>query len=154
MVGAGASKTTPGEPPPRFRHNHRFVSKHETALTRRYWEAVGGTLIEEFLVVQRGPGVGQRVVDAIILPKGPKRIAHRREVDLRGEEVIVVQTKASRLGMYVMGQAVFSAELVRRRFQPATLRSVIVCTADDAELRPFLDAYPNVEVVVMGPLRR
>jgi hypothetical protein len=63
--------------------------------------------------------------------------------------VIVVQAKASRLGMYLMGQALFSAELIRR-FRPASVRSVALCTADDAVLRPLLEPYPHVEVVVMG----
>jgi hypothetical protein len=34
------------------------MSKLETPMTRRYWERVGGTLLEEFLVVRRGRGIG------------------------------------------------------------------------------------------------
>jgi hypothetical protein len=37
------------------------MSKLETPMTRRYWKRVGGTLLEEFLVVPRGPGVGPAV---------------------------------------------------------------------------------------------
>jgi hypothetical protein len=70
-------------------------------------------------------------------------------MSLDGEDVIVVQAKANRLGMYLMGQAVFSAELIRRRFKPASVRSVLLCGKDDAVLRSLLDAYPEVEVVVM-----
>jgi hypothetical protein len=69
-------------------------------------------------------------------------------VSLAGQHVIVVQAKASRLGMYLMGQAIFSAELVRTRFAPASLRSVILCSKDDSVLRAFLVSYPEVEVVI------
>jgi len=68
-------------------------------------------------------------------------------VTLEGQDVIVVQAKAERLGMYLMGQAVFSAELVKR-FQPASIRSVALCSRDDSELRPLLAAFPLVEVVI------
>lgn len=51
--------------------------------------------------------------------------------------------------MYLMGQALFSAELVKA-FNPASIRSVALCTKDDSVLRPLLDPYPNVEVVVMN----
>jgi hypothetical protein len=112
-------------------------------------ESVGGTLVEEFLAVPRTPGVGQRLIDAVILPNGPHRVARASEVDLKGQDVIVVQTKASRLGMYLMCQALSSAELIRSRFQPASVRAVIVCTADDLVLRPLLDPFPYVQVVVM-----
>jgi hypothetical protein len=51
--------------------------------------------------------------------------------------------------MYLMGQAVFSAELLRTRFRPRSIRSVPLCSADDAVLRPLLAPYPEVEVVVL-----
>ncbi|MBI3301812.1 MAG: hypothetical protein HYZ72_07005, partial [Deltaproteobacteria bacterium] len=69
-------------------------------------------------------------------------------VSLQGEDVIVVQAKARRLGMYLMGQALFSAELVKR-FKPASIRSVALCRQDDPELRPLLAPFPHVEVVVL-----
>jgi hypothetical protein len=50
--------------------------------------------------------------------------------------------------MYLMGQAIFSAELVRTRFAPASLRSVILCSKDDRVLRAYLVSYPEVEVVI------
>ena len=31
------------------------MSKNETPLTRLYWESIGGTLVEEFPAVRRGP---------------------------------------------------------------------------------------------------
>ena len=123
------------------------MSKHETPMIRSYWRTIGGTLAEEFRVVKASPTCGRRKVDAVILPNGPFRIANWREVSLEGEDVIVVQAKAYRLGMYLMGQAIFSAELVKR-FNPASVRSVAVCKKGDSVLRPVLESYPDVEVVV------
>ena len=114
----------------------------------RYWEKVGGTLVPEFQAVPRSEGVGRRLIDAVILPALPRRVAHWRDVSLDGQDVVVVQAKASRLGMYLMGQAIFSAELVRTRFAPASVRSVILCSKDDTVLRVYLASYPEVEVIV------
>jgi hypothetical protein len=98
--------------------------------------------------VPRSDGVGRRLLDAVILPGLPRKLAHWRDVSLAGQRVVVVQTKASRLGMYLMGQAIFSAELLRTRFAPASVRSVILCSKDDNVLRAYLAPYPEVEVVV------
>jgi hypothetical protein len=127
------------------------VSKLETPMTRQYWRSVGGTLVEEFPLVRGSKTAGPRYVDALILPNQALRIARPSEVNLEGEDVIVVQTKASRLGMYLMGQAVFSAELVLR-FNPKSVRSVALCSADDSELHPLLAHYSNIEVVVLPPV--
>lgn len=124
-----------------------MLSRLETPMILRLWESIGGTLIPEFQVVPRSTGVGRRLIDAVILPDGPKRQAHWREVTLEGANVIAVQAKAHRLGMYVMGQAVFSAELLRP-FAPASIRSVILCSADDAVLRPLLARYAEVDVII------
>jgi hypothetical protein len=124
------------------------MSKRERPMIDRYWNKVGGTLIPEFQVVPQSDDVGRRLVDAVILPDLPRNVAHWREVSLTGQHVIVIQAKASRLGMYLMGQAIFSAELVRTRFAPATVRSVILCSKDDNVLRQYLAPYPEVEVVV------
>ena len=46
-----------------------------------------------------------------------------------------------------MWQTVFSKELLKR-FQPRSIRSVAVCTADDAVLRPLLERHKGCEVWV------
>jgi hypothetical protein len=46
-----------------------------------------------------------------------------------------------------MGQGVFSGELIKR-FKPRSAKSVMLCTKDDATLRPLRAPYANVEVVV------
>jgi hypothetical protein len=125
------------------------MSKLETPMIRWYWEQVGGTLCEEFLAVRGTETTGQRLLDAVILPDGPRRRVHWREISLRDRDVIVVQAKAHRLGMYLMGQAVFSAELIKR-FQPRSIRSVALCKQDDSVLRPLLESIPGMEVVVVA----
>ena len=126
------------------------MSKLETPMTRRYWERVGGILLEEYLVVPPSPGVGWRRVDGVIIVGGDHRIAsgeERRSISLDGHALIIVQTKVSRLGMSLLGQALFSRELVKERFAPRSVRAVALCTADDIVLRPIAERY-CIEVVV------
>jgi hypothetical protein len=100
------------------------MSELETPMTRRYWEQVGGTLLEEYLVVRSGPRVGWRRVDGVIIVDGDHKIASKAEHEsLDGHDLIVVQTKATRLNMYLLGQALFSPELINHRFSPRSTYS-------------------------------
>ncbi len=123
------------------------MSKRETPMTLRYWEKVGGTIVEEFSAIPRGQDHGARILDAVIIPDGPKMRAKKSEVEIEGKDIIVVQTKAKRLGMYLMGQVVFSAELMKR-YNPRSIKSVALCKKGDSVLEPLLEAYENVEVVI------
>lgn len=123
------------------------MSKLETPMTQWYWRQIGGTLIEEFPAVRRTKNCGQRLIDGVILPDGPREIAHWHEVDLEGRDIIVVQAKRGRLGMYLMGQTFFSAELMKR-FNPSSIGSVALCETYDSVLGPILERYPNMEVVI------
>jgi hypothetical protein len=123
------------------------MSKHETPMPRWYWQQVGGTLIEEFVAVEGTSQCGRRVLDGLVGLDGEFRIAPQSEVFLVGKDVIVIQTKASRLGMYLMGQAFFSAQLIQR-FHPRSVVSVALCSQDDAVLRPLFEQYPSMKVVV------
>jgi hypothetical protein len=126
----------------------RIVSKLETPMTQWYWKQVGGTLIEEFPAVKGTETCGQRLIDGVILlDDGPPKTAHWRDVNLEGQDIIVVQTKRGRLGMYLMGQVFFSAELMKR-FRPRSIRSVALCEAHDSVLSPILESYPNMEIVI------
>jgi hypothetical protein len=124
------------------------MSKLETPMILRYWENVGGTLIWEFPAVKQTTSTGRRLIDAVILPNLPKRVAKSEEVNIEGQDIIVVQAKAYRLGMYLMGQTFFSAELMKK-FKPASIRSVALCLKDDDVLRPMLERFPGMEVVVL-----
>lgn len=127
------------------------MSKFETPMTRWYWQQVGGTLVEEFIAVSRTATCGRRVLDGVIILNGEVRIAQKSEVAIEDRDIVVVQTKASRLGMYLMGQAFFSAQLMLR-YKPRSVVSVALCSQDDSELHPLFEQYANMRVVVC-PLR-
>lgn len=124
------------------------MSKKETPLIRKYWSQVGGTLIEEFQVVKRSSDSSPRYIDAIIIPSGEYKIAKSSKVSIEGKDIICVQAKHSRLGMYLMGQTLFSKELLQK-FKPKSILSVALCTIDDSILRPLLESYPGMKVVVI-----
>ena len=129
-----------------------MLDNNESPMIQQYWERVGGTLIVEFPVTKKTPTSEIRRIDALILPNGPNAVVHWRDVDIEGQDVIVIQAKAHRLGMYLMGQALFSRDLVRR-FNPKSVRSVALCKKDDSVLRPLLESYEGLEVVVVPEQR-
>jgi len=120
-------------------------------MTRWYWQKVGGLLIEEFQVVNQSDGQGRRLVDGLIVHGEPTQVAVSRQFAVTGRDVTVVQAKARRLGMPLMGQCLFSRDLIRN-LGARTVRSVALCTADDLVLRPLLEQHDNcfVEVVPLG----
>jgi hypothetical protein len=128
------------------------MSKRETPMTRWYWEQRGGTLIEEFpAVLPKGnPLLGRRLLDGLIVLGGERRIAAAHEVEIKDRDVVIVQTKAMRLGMYLMGQTLFSMALVKP-FGPRSIESVALCAKDDEVLRPLLEAHAGCRVVVCPP---
>jgi hypothetical protein len=124
----------------------------EPLMVDRYWKRTGGTLITEFPMVRRSPSCGARWADGLIILGGkPNRLEgeEKRNVDVAGKDVIVIQASNGRLGMYVMGQGVFSAELMKQ-FKPKSIKSVILCTEDDTALRPLLAPFHNIEVKVLA----
>ena len=87
------------------------------------------------------------MIDGIIIKDEVRRIALQHEVSLQGKDIIIVQAKASRLGMNVMGQAFFTTELMRA-FNPRSIVSVALVLKDDAILRPLLERHEGMQVVV------
>lgn len=130
------------------------MSKNETALTLRYWESVGGTLIEEFFMVPSTPTQGKRVADAVIIRDGPKVQLPRgqRKVKLKNKDVIVVQTKgtslAGRVGMNLLGQAYFSAKLLKEFHGVRSVHAVAICTKRDEALERIVQDIPDMEIIV------
>src|SRR3954465_5981803 len=123
------------------------MSLRETPMTRRLWQTLGGTLFEEYTVVPPGPNRGTRRLDGLVILDGPHGIATRTESPhLTGQGVVAIQTKANRLGMNLLGQALFSAELLRSA-GAERVRTIALCTADDEVLRPLAVQY-GIEVVV------
>ncbi len=122
------------------------MSKHETHLTRRYWETIGGTLIEEFPVVTRTNENAQRLLDGVVILGEKTQISKSNEVEILGKDIVVIQTKANRLGMNLLGQAVFSAELMKAH-KPKSIKSVAICVLGDSVLEPLARKF-NIEVVI------
>ncbi len=129
----------------------RIMSKNEKPLLRRFWATIGGTLIEEFPAVNRGPDHEARRIDGVIIHGTEKRTAKPGEVDLRGKSLTIVRVKTGRLRMSLMGQALFSLELMRP-FDPASVQSIALCETDDAVLRPLFERHPNCHVVTAAEL--
>lgn len=125
------------------------MSKRETPMTRWFWEQIGGTLVEEFpAVLPKGnPLIGRRLIDGLVVPDGERRIAAAHEIAIEGRDIVLVQAKAMRLGMYLMGQTLFSMELMRT-FHPRSITSVALCAKDDEVLRSLLEAHDGCRVVV------
>jgi hypothetical protein len=85
----------------------------------------------------------------MIVPGGERRRVALTALDVAGEDIIVVRAKANRLGMYLMGQALFSRELMKP-LRPASIRTVAQCAKNDSVLRPLAEEY-GIEVVVDEP---
>ena len=128
------------------------MSQRERAkLVVPYWLNVGGTLIEEFLAVRRNKCQGYRRIDGIIVFDGKRRCIQNKDynsAEIADKEIIVVQAKLGRVGMYLLGQALFSRELMRR-FRPKSIRTVAVCERGDAVLAPIAAEY-GIEIVIYG----
>ncbi len=73
-------------------------------------------------------------------------ILKAHEVEIQGKDVVVIQTKANRLGMNLLGQAVFSAELMKS-YNPKSIRSVAICILGDSVLEPLANKF-GIEVVI------
>lgn len=123
------------------------MSKHETWRTRLYWQKVGGLLVEEFIAVPRTKDQGPRYIDGVIVLGEEKKIHDKNFFDIKGKEVICVQTKKNRLGMNLMGQGLFTVELLLK-YQPKSIKSVVICSKIDLTLLPICEKY-DIEVVVI-----
>ena len=135
------------------REEQNFIGREPArdADAPRYWDRVGGTLAEEFPAVRASAGVSPRRLDGVIVLGGEHRRVAPHQLDVAGREIIVVQAKRGRLGMYLMGQALFSRELMRP-FMPTSIRTVALCEKDDSVLRPLAEQY-GIEVEIDDPRR-
>ena len=128
------------------------MSKYETPLTRRYWKEIGGTLIEEFEAVplRRDPYQARRNIDGVVVLGGSHEIRKADEVEIKDRDIVVIQTKAGKtgytLGMYLLGQALFSRHLMEK-FEPKSIRSVAICTKGDVVMEELAAKY-GIEVKV------
>ena len=131
------------------------MSLHETPMTRWYWRTVNkrqGLLIEEFPAVKRDGSTGKnkRHIDGVIVlgEKAERRGPLKGDRELvKGKRVIVIQSKARRLGMSLIGQVIVSRELLKD-LKAKVVKSVGVCREDDQILRAVLGRFKKCEAVV------
>lgn len=123
------------------------MSKHESWRTRKFWEQTGGLLIEEFQAVKATGLSGQRLIDGLIVLNEPKAIHSGNTYDIAERDVIIIQTKAGRLGMNLLGQAYFSRFLIDQ-FKPLSIRCVAICGKTDEKMEELAKLHA-VEVVVI-----
>ena len=123
------------------------MSLHETWRTRKYWESIGGLLIEEFVAVKGGKNQGRRPLDAVIVLGEKNEIHSGNYYDISGKDIISVQTKSGRIGMYLLGQAYFSRFLLEK-FEPKSIRSVAICGREDIIMQELAERH-GVEIVVI-----
>ena len=126
------------------------MSKHESWRTKKYWENLeNGLLIEEFLAIpqSRDRSVGRRLIDGVIVLNVEKAIQYGGTFDLEGKDIIAIQTKATRLGMSLMGQAFFTREILKR-FKPKSIKTVAICGKGDIEMEKLCE-QASIEVVVI-----
>jgi hypothetical protein len=124
------------------------MSKKETPMTLWYWNELGGQLVEEFMMVKKSEGSARRLLDGlVILNKNKERLPVGYKPSIEGEDIVVIQAKNSRLGMNLMGQTLFSKELMLR-FKPRSVISVALCSKYDKVLGPILENHASCKVVV------
>jgi hypothetical protein len=128
------------------------MSKRETPLTLAYWEHIKGTLIEEYPIVNKGKDCSPRWIDALIIKDGDyKKLPERTDlIDLSGLDVICVQTKSRRVGMYLLGQAFFSMKLLEMK-NPKSILSIALCTQTDSYMEKIIEDIPNLKIQVINP---
>ena len=80
------------------------MSKHETNMTQRSAKTryPKGYLMEEYLALSQGKTNGKRLMDGVRVFRKP--FVKRRLI--RGERVVVIQSKNIRLGMGLIGQII------------------------------------------------
>ena len=151
----------------------KYETRRTQRYWKKNWKNKGGTLIEEFRAVRPGADslVGKRDLDGVIVLDGQGRHLTTQdglkvdgeilrsskngslpEVKIKGRKIIVVQTKMGsparpyRLGMCLLGQAVFSKHLMER-FHPKTIQSVAICGKGDRIMKKLAKKY-EIDVVV------
>ena len=121
------------------------MSKHETKMTRWYAQTryPKGFLMEEYLALPQGKTNGKRLMDGVIVFRKP--FVKRKLI--KGERVVVIQSKNRRLGMGLIGQVIVSRDLVER-LGVKVMKSVGVCTEMDTIMHRMLRKHQRCRAVV------
>jgi hypothetical protein len=126
------------------------VSKHETPLTRAYWEEIGGTLIEEYCAVRKTPTTGRRLIDGVVVTDGEQRIQRGGRPSLTGHDVVCIQSKLSAT-VTLVGQAIFTPKLLCLSWQPRSIRTVAIYNWDDPVLTEIMRLHGVECQIVHSP---
>ncbi len=124
------------------------MSKLETPLLLKYWKKVGGTLIEEFPVVLKDEGISPRRIDGVIIKNGPDKRTKYEDGMIQGKDIIIIQVKAKRLNMPLIGQCIVSRDLIKL-FRPKSIGTVSICNKTDLVLEKLLNKY-RIELEIIG----
>jgi len=121
------------------------MSKHETKMT--WWYAQTrypkGFLMEEYLALPQGKKNGKRLMDGVIVFRKP--FVGRKLI--KGERVLVIQSKHRRLGMGLIGQVIVSRDLLLSKGYDV-IKSVGVCTEMDTMMHRMLRKHERCRAVV------
>jgi len=115
-----------------------------------------GKLIMEWMAVRGSkdgePHRGQRLIDGVFVLDEPEDSDLGPKSDLRGRRVFVIQSKAKPLGMYLMGQVLFSMRVLEKECGAKVVGSFAVCHEDDVLMRKLLkEEDARCEVLVVRP---
>ncbi len=121
------------------------MSKHETKMTRWYTNKryPKGFLMAEYLALPQGKTNGKRLMDGVIVFQKP--FVKRKLI--KGERVVVIQSKHRRLGMGLIGQVIVSRDLIAR-LGVKVMKSVGVCTEMDTVMHRMLRKHARCRAVV------
>jgi hypothetical protein len=121
------------------------MSKHETKMTRWYAKTryPKGFLMEEYLALPQGKTNGKRLMDGVIVFRKP--FVKRKLI--KGERVVVIQSKNRRLGMGLIGQVIVSRDLIEL-LGVKVMKSVGVCTEMDTVMHKMLRKHERCRAVV------
>ena len=125
----------------------------EWPITRDYWEREmrsRGTLYRELEIVPHGRGQRRRADAVVVLDEADGKVIEKSVMqDLDGKRVVVIQTKATFLNAYVFGQALLSPTLICQKWSPASMKTIILCTSDLADLSNLIRReFPHIEICV------
>ncbi len=98
-------------------------------------------------MVKSSKNQGARRLDGLIVLGEPASRAASSQFNVKGRDVVAIQAKARTLEMSIMGQCLFSRDLLLA-LGVRSVRSVALCVEDDVVLRPLLERYQGCEVVV------
>jgi hypothetical protein len=114
-------------------------------MTRWYAKAyyAKGFLMEEYLAQPQGEKSAKRLLDGVIVFRKP--FVKRKLI--KGEQVVVIQSKNRRLGMGLIGQVIVSRDLLKSKgFK--VIESVGVCAEMDNVLQRLLRKYRRCRAAV------